>query len=144
MTESGDWTIAIGCKKAALHLAVRTPLALATCWGGFWLLLKFIGWMSSEINQEITNIDMGLIVVIGIVAGVIAGQILSRKLVESTGLVGTYLLAAACIPLIAGLWALQQIVGSTAAEWTYISWWLFCVSGIAGCIMAWWQIGLDS
>ncbi|MDP6542626.1 MAG: hypothetical protein QGH60_01460 [Phycisphaerae bacterium] len=144
MADNSDWTLAIGCRKAAVQIAIRLPLAIAVCWGGFWLLRKFIAWMEGEIHQEITNIGWGLVLVIGLGAGVIAGQILSRKLSEGTGLFGNHLLLPTCVPLVAGLWCLQQIVGSTDAGWTQVSFWLFAVTGIAACIMAWWQFGLDS
>ena len=144
MADNGAWTFGIGCRKAAVQLAIRLPIAVAICWGGFWLLRKFIGWMEGEIHQEINNIGMGLLVLFGVAAGAAAGQILSRKLSEGTGLFGNILLFLTCVPLVAGLWALHQIVGSTSAEWTEISFWLFSITGIAGCVMAWWRLGLDS
>ena len=144
MADNGDWTLGIGCRKAAVQIAVRLPLAVAISWGGFWLLRKLIGWMEGEIHQEINTIGMGLIVALGVAAGAAAGQILSRKLSEGTGLLGKYLLFLTCVPFVAGLWALQQIVGSTSPEWTNISFWLFSIAGFAGCVMAWWQFSLDS
>jgi uncharacterized membrane protein YeaQ/YmgE (transglycosylase-associated protein family) len=144
MTDNGDWTIAVGCRKAAVQIAIRLPLALATCWGGFWLLRTFTSWMATEMNRRTTLVDDGLILVIAVVAGWIAGQILSRKLSEGTGLFGNPLLLATCIPFIAGLWMLQQFVASTAPFWTDISLYQFSLIGIVTCIVAWRQFGMDS
>jgi hypothetical protein len=144
MSDSGDWTLGIGCRKAAVQIAIRLPLAVAVGWGGFWLLRTFIGWMEGEIHREINNIGMGLIVGLGVAAGAAAGLILSRKLSEGTGLVGNHLLLPTCVPFIAGLWCLQQLVGSTSADWTQISFWLFSITGVAGCVMSWWRFSLDS
>jgi len=144
MVDSSEWTLATGCRKAAVQIAVRLPLAVAICWGGFWLLRELIESIEGGIHQEISQIGMGLVLAFGVAAGAAAGQVLSRKLSEGTGLFGNYLLLAICIPLVVGLWALQQIVGSVSPEWTEISVWLFSITGIAGCIMAWWQLNMDS
>jgi hypothetical protein len=144
MTDNGDWTIAVGCRKAVLQIIIRLPLALATSWGGFWLLRAFTGGMPSEMNREITIIHDGPLLVIAMVVGWIAGQILSRKLSEGTGLFGNPLLLATCIPFIAGLWMLQQFVASTASDWTNVSFWQFSFTAVATCITAWLQFGLDS
>ena len=85
-----------------------------------------------------------MIVAVGIAAGVVAGQILSRKLSEGTGLFGTPLLLATCAPFAVCNWLLQQYVGSNYAEWTHVTFWLFSVTAVSGCVMAWWQFGLDS
>ncbi|MBT3198704.1 MAG: hypothetical protein HN350_02210 [Phycisphaerales bacterium] len=144
MADNNDWTPAIGCRKAAIQIAVRLPLALAVAWGGFWVLQKFVGWTESATQQENASVDGIIIFLIAIVAGALAGQILSRKLSEDTGLFGTPLLAATCIPFLVGMWIFQQIVGSSYPEWVHVTFWLFSETAIAGSVMAWWQFGLDS
>ena len=78
MADKNDWTIAIGCRKAVVQMIVRLPIALGVCWGGFWALQKFVLWMEGQIGREITRIDQLLILAVAMVAGIAAGQILSR------------------------------------------------------------------
>jgi hypothetical protein len=144
MADSGEWTLAIGCRKAAIQIAIRLPFAVAICWAGFWLLKKLIESIEGGIQQEISHVGMGLLLAFGVAAGAAAGLVLSRKLSEGTGLPGNHLLLAICIPLVAGLLVLQLIVGSVSPEWTMVSAAQFTISGIAGCIMMWWQMHMDS
>jgi hypothetical protein len=144
MADKNDWTIAIGCRKAVVQMIVRLPIALGVCWGGFWALQKFVLWMEGQIGREITRIDQLLILAVAMVAGIAAGQILSRGFSGATGLIGNHLLGPTCVLLLIGLWQLHRIVRVNYAEWAHIAFWLFLVIAINACVTAWWQFSQDS
>ncbi len=144
MTDNGDWTLAIGCRKAAIQIAVRVPLALATCWAGFWVLRSFLEWMHNEMNRQEIYVDDGLITVVGVVAGICSGQILARGLSDGTGLIGDHLLLPAFVPFLAGAWQLQRIAESNCPEWSDLSLVLYAWTAIIAGVTAWRRLSRDS
>lgn len=131
-----EWTPTIGWLKAAWQIPVRVAIALALAWAGLWLLRSFIGWLEVEMNEKINGVGWGMILLLAVAFGSLAGLVVSRKLSEGTGLVGSHLLLPACGLLVAGLCGLHWVTASYLPVWERISFYLFGMMGIVACAMA--------
>jgi hypothetical protein len=144
MTDEADWTPMIGWRKAALQIPVRAAISLAITWVAFWLLYAFIRHLESETGNQMTTIGYGIIFLLGLGAGMASGRIISRGLMESTGLLGSHLAGPSLVAFVVGLWALQCLTTHIAPDWRIISLWVILVSGIVGTGMALRQFIMDS
>ena len=95
-----------------------------------------IGWLEQESHQEISTVAGGLIALFGGGTGLAGGFVLSRGLSDSTGLIGSHLIAPACVPFVLGLFALHHIAVLTPPTWQNVAFYLYGTNAIATCATA--------
>lgn len=144
MMDDADWTPMIGWRKAAWMIPARTAIAMGVAWGAFWVLWVFMQFLSSETGGPIVRIGWGITLALGVGVGVVAGTVISRGLMESTGLLGSYLIAPALGFFIGGLLAIQWLTGQIVPNWTQISLWILMTGGIVGTGLALRQFIMDA
>ena len=144
MVDNDDWTPLIGWRKAAWRIPLRAAIAAGIAWAAFWVLWVFIQFLSSESGTPITMINWGLPLVLVAGAGVAGGWVLSRGLMESTGLLGSYLAGPSLTLFIGNLLLAQWLTGRIIPGWEQISFWVLVTSGILGCGLAIRQFWVDS
>ena len=97
LSSHDDWTPVAGWVKAGVQIPSRAAAAMAAAWLGLWLLQTLIVWLEGQTQQEISTIGFGLILLLGIASGLAAGFVLTWKLSEQTGLLGSHLLVPVCV-----------------------------------------------
>ena len=118
MNGQADWTPRIGWRKASLHLVVRGALSLGLSLGTACLLVRLFHDPTQATDTWQWHVRGFLWAPVGVFPGFVTGVLVSRKLVVSTGLVGSSLaLAAASALILAHLGAFALGVAVLGEDW---------------------------
>ena len=93
-------------------------------WTAFWLLYFFIRHLEKDTGVEIAMVHWGILFVLSLGAGAGAGLALARGLMESTGLLSSYLMGPSMVIFVVGLLVLQRLTAQMMPSWRVISFYI--------------------
>jgi hypothetical protein len=105
---SEDWTPAIGIRRLAVSLTWRAGITVALWWLSLWLFFAALD------GLEIESVPMIISVGFSVVAGTIAGFVMSRGISETAGFAGPI------VALMATGFAAIAIVGGEFLFWSFM------------------------
>ena len=115
--DEDDWTLARGWAKAAVHIPLRAFGAVVMAWLGFLLLRLLINALEKDVGLTISVIGGAVVCFFAVGAGLVSGLVMSHRLTERTGLIGTHMIAPVCLTFLLGLVGIFNLSAFTPPEW---------------------------